>query len=247
MTDPSLVTPSEPPANRRLRVLTLVDGMGMQGGGESLAREITLRLDPQRFEPTFCVSRWDPEAFGDEAADAAIGELHQNGVAFLGLQRAGRPAVRAWAPLVSALRTQPFDVLHSHKFGSNVWAALLAGVGRVPVFVAHEHTWSFEGRPASRFLDRQLIGRGHHGRRRLERRPREDDQIEGLARRRCCSSRTASPIPCSRPGPGGGRGSWASRRRPLIGAVATIRPQKRLDVLVDAAARLERATLRCAC
>ena len=45
------------------------------------------------------------------------------------------------------LKRERVDVLHTHKFGSNTWGALVAPVARVPVFVAHEHTWSYEGQP----------------------------------------------------------------------------------------------------
>ena len=50
----------------RIRVMTLVDSLGLVGGGESLAREITERLDRERFQATLCVTRaTDP---GERAA-----------------------------------------------------------------------------------------------------------------------------------------------------------------------------------
>src|SRR5205085_180032 len=42
---------------------------------------------------------------------------------------------------------------------SNFWAALLDPVTRVPVVIAHEHSWSFEGEPLRRFIDRNVIAR----------------------------------------------------------------------------------------
>ena len=38
-------------------------------------------------------------------------------------------------------------------------AAPVAPLGRVPVFIAHEHSWAFEGKPWRRLLDRHLIAR----------------------------------------------------------------------------------------
>jgi glycosyltransferase involved in cell wall biosynthesis len=51
------------------------------------------------------------------------------------------------------------DILHAHMHGSNVWAAVLGRALRVPVVIATEHSWSFEGRPLRKALDRHLVGR----------------------------------------------------------------------------------------
>jgi glycosyltransferase involved in cell wall biosynthesis len=238
MTDESLESTPEPPA-RRLRVLTLIDGMGVHGGGESLARQITLRLDRDRFEPTFCVTRWDPTASDNPEA---IAELESAGVGFIGLDRRGR-SLRAWRPLLGAMRRQPFDILHTHKHGSNVWGALFRGVGDVPVFVAHEHTWSFEGRPVRKFLDRHLIGRRADRVVAVSNADRERMiAIEGLDPAKVVMIPNGIPDPVRAPGAG-----VAVRAElgiepdvPVIGTVAAIRPQKRLDVLIDAMARLAR-------
>ena len=143
---------------RRLRVVTLVDGIGLAGGAERLAREVVVRLDPERFEPTLCVSRWSAEREAAAAAAGALAELDDAGVRFLGLHRRAAYDVAAWRPLFSLLRGGGVDVLHAHKFGSNVWAATLGTLARTPAIVAHEHTWSFEGQRLRRVLDRRLIG-----------------------------------------------------------------------------------------
>ena len=57
------------------------------------------------------------------------------------------------------LRPAHTDVLHSHQYGSNGWGAVLSRIARTPVVVAHEHSWSFEGDPLRRFVDRELIAR----------------------------------------------------------------------------------------
>ncbi|MBW8059333.1 MAG: glycosyltransferase family 4 protein [Solirubrobacterales bacterium] len=217
-----------------LRVLTLVDGTG--GGGESVARQIAANLDRSRFESTFCVSRWDPRD-GDEAA---VAELRDAGVQFLGLRRSSRFQLRPWGDLLAYMRRRRIDILHSHKFGSNAWAAALSPFTPAPVFVAHEHTWSFQGRPLRRLLDRELIGRradavvavSREDRRRMH-------AVEGIPLEKIRFIPNGIPAPPP-PDPsvdlraelGIGPG------QPLVGAVATLRAQKALHVLVRAAASL---------
>jgi glycosyltransferase involved in cell wall biosynthesis len=57
------------------------------------------------------------------------------------------------------MREQRFDVVHTHKFGSNFWGMLIGRAARVPVLIAHEHTWSYRGNPLRAFLDGHVIGR----------------------------------------------------------------------------------------
>ena len=143
----------------RARVVTLIDGLGRQGGAEHLALEIAARLDRGRFASTLCVSRWpivyDPQGRGR----AELDHLARAGVCFLPLGRHAKLDVWTWARLARYLRRERVDVLHAHKFGSNVWGTLVGVLARVPVIVAHEHTWSYEGERLRRFLDRELIAR----------------------------------------------------------------------------------------
>ena len=136
--------------------MTLIDIVGIGGGGERLAMEVARRLDPERFGRILCVSRWSADQ-AHPLQRAAVDELRQSGVRFLGLERNSAAAVWSWRPLISLLRQEPVDVLHAHKFGSNVWAAVLGRLVRTPVVIAHEHTWSYEGQPLRRLLDRHLI------------------------------------------------------------------------------------------
>jgi glycosyltransferase involved in cell wall biosynthesis len=63
-----------------------------------------------------------------------------------------------WRPLVQLLRSGRVDIVHAHKFGSNLWAAILKPQGPQPVLIAHEHSWSYEGM-LHRMVDRELIAR----------------------------------------------------------------------------------------
>jgi glycosyltransferase involved in cell wall biosynthesis len=224
--------------DKRLRVLTLVDHLGTSGGGERLAMEISKRLDPERFEAIHCVSRWHPSS--ERPAEAAAAEeLRAAGVRVVGLGRGSTLKVWSWAPLVRMMRRERVDVLHSHKFGSNVWAVVLGRLARVRAIVAHEHTWSYEGQPLRRFLDRRLIAAhsdaflavSHEDRRRMI----EIEHIDP-------EDVTFVPNGIDELPQGDGARVRAelgiAPDDPVIGAVAVLRPQKALHNLVEAAAEL---------
>jgi glycosyltransferase involved in cell wall biosynthesis len=223
----------------RLRVVTLVDSIGLMGGGERLAREIASRLDPERFERTLCVSRWSPQRAEQPGAPAVLAQLERDGVRFLGLRRRASFDLMAWRPLVTYLRRERIDILHAHKFGSNVWAAALRPLARTPVVLAHEHTWSFEGQPIRKFLDRRLIA------------PRVDRilTVSREDRRRMIEIERIDPdrllfVPNGIPAPDTGTGVdlrpelGIPADAPVVGTVCALRPQKALDVLVRAAEQL---------
>jgi glycosyltransferase involved in cell wall biosynthesis len=137
-------------------VLTLTDAIG-HGGAERIAVDLAIRLDPGRFRRTLCVTR--PPAAAADVALADHRRLVEAGVDVLALDRRSRADVRGLSPLIRRLARGRVDVIHAHKFGSNVWAALLGRALRVPVVIAHEHTWSFEGQWLRRQLDRHVVGR----------------------------------------------------------------------------------------
>jgi glycosyltransferase involved in cell wall biosynthesis len=60
---------------------------------------------------------------------------------------------------VRLLRRDDVQVLHSHKFGSNAWAAVVARLAGVPVFVAHEHSWAFRGNRLRSAVTRHVVAR----------------------------------------------------------------------------------------
>jgi glycosyltransferase involved in cell wall biosynthesis len=228
-------------APRPMRVTTLVDRLGTRGGAERLALETVKRLDPNEFARTLCVSRWSQDEARDEAAQAALAELGAAGVRFLPLWRRRKVDVWVWRRLLKHLRTDHVHVLHAHKFGSNIWGTALGRAGRVPVVIAHEHTWSYVGNPLRRLLDRELIARGASTFIAVSR----DDQrkmieVEGIRPERTTFIPNGIPAP---PPPSGKdvRGELGlDADAPLIGSVGFLRPQKAFDVLVEAAAVLAR-------
>ncbi len=106
-----------------------------------------------------CVSRWPPKEGITPDTERVLDELRAADVSLVGLPRRSRGQVGAWRPLMRMLRPAHTDVLHSHQYGSNGWGAVLSRIARTPVVVAHEHSWSFEGDPLRRFVDREIVAR----------------------------------------------------------------------------------------
>ena len=220
-------------SRRRLRVLTLLDTL-RPGGAERLAVTIAARLDPRRFESTVCVSRrlpWSP-----------LSELlEQSGVPVVTLNRTHRGAVWSWAPLVAMLRRRRIDVLHAHMFGSNVWGTIVGRAAGVPIVVAHEHGSRVEGRGFRSAVDRELVARAadvliavsESDRRRLI-------DVEGVSSAKVRIVRNGIP-PLPAPRVDLRRELRVPYGAPVIGALTVLRPEKGLDVLVEAVPRPERA------
>jgi glycosyltransferase involved in cell wall biosynthesis len=224
------------PASRRLRVLTMVDGIGTAGGGEGIARQIAVHLDPDRFEVSFCVTRWVPGP-DDEGP---LAELRQAGVEFQPVRRNGKLDLSPWREVVARARRGGVDVVHTHKIGSNVWGALLTPLMGQPVFVAHEHTWSYEGNPTRVLLDRELISRRADA---FVAVSREDQrrmvEVEGVRPEKTrFIANGIPPFPPPTPGRDVRAELGIPAAAPLVGVVATLRPQKALEVMVRAAAAL---------
>jgi glycosyltransferase involved in cell wall biosynthesis len=217
----------------RLRVLTLIDCPVRIGGAEFLAATISMRLDRRRFEPTLCSTRICP-------GPTFEAELRAAGVRVLSLSRRTRGDVMAWRPLLALLRRERIDILHAHKFGSNVWGTVLGRLAGVPVVIAHEHTWSFKGHALRRLLDRELIARfadvflavSREDRRRMI-------EIEGIDPQRI--RYIPNGIEMQTPSGTDVRAELGiPPTSPVVGSVGVLRPQKALAVLVKAAALLTR-------
>jgi glycosyltransferase involved in cell wall biosynthesis len=212
---------SRPP---RLRVVTLLDTLGM-GGAERMAVAIACLLDPERFESLVCVSRHWHEA--PLAAD-----LSRAGIPVLELNRTRRAAIWDWKPLFRLLRDHPIDVLHAHKFGSNVWCATLGMLARVPVTVAHEH-----GSERDRLhytVDRLLIGRAVDAVVAVsDAERRHMIEAEGIRPEKVHVIRNGIEPP--QPVTADLRDEVGlAADVPVIGSVAMLRPEKALEVLVEA-------------
>ncbi|MGZ4409274.1 MAG: glycosyltransferase family 4 protein, partial [Gaiellaceae bacterium] len=132
------------------------------------------------------------------------------------------------------------------KFGSNVWCALIARLARVPVFVTHEHSWSFTDDRLRVNLDRHVIA------------PRANAMIAVSAvdaQRMIDVERIPqhkirvipNGIPRPRPvDPGALRKELGVEDgTPIVGMIASLRPEKRVDLLLDAVQVIARSQRAC--
>ena len=215
-------------ARRPLRVVTLIDELDEEGGGaERLAVLTTTLLDRDRFVPSMCATR---------ATSRSDPALVESGTPLLVLERRSRASLASWRPLVHLLRSERVDILHAHKFGSNLWASVVGRLAAVPVILAHEHTWSFEGDFGRRLLDRHVIGRLATVVLAVSEQDRERMiSIEHLPPEKVVHLPNGiSPLPES------GQADVRAEvgilpSTPLVVSVSVLRAQKALDVLVRAA------------
>jgi glycosyltransferase involved in cell wall biosynthesis len=224
---------------RRIKVLTLTDQLVALGGGaERVALEIASRLDPARFESVYCASRYS-EGLEIESVQVAERRLDNAGVRYFGLGRRSRADIYRWLLLHRVLRREQVDVLHTHMFGSNAAGTVIGRLARVPVIVAHEHTWSFEGLPVRRLVDREVIGRGSTVFVAVSR----DDQrkmveIEGVNPDKILHIPNGIAAPPPPTGADVRAELGIPAEAPVVGTVSVLRPQKALDVFIRASARL---------
>jgi glycosyltransferase involved in cell wall biosynthesis len=221
------------PQPRRLRVLTLIDRASNQGGAERFAVGLATHLPRERFDAWICSSR-EPDA----ATAAAVAEA---GIPLVTLGRQAKWDVHRMGRFAELLRRERFDVLHAHKFGSNLWGTVIGRACRVPVVIAHEHTWTYEGNPLRVWLDGNVTGRLATRYVAVSAADRERMvNIEGVSRDKV----VVIPATVHIPSPGGG-GNGDVRAElgltadtPMVAVVAVLRPQKALTVLLEAHALL---------
>lgn len=220
-------------AQRRLRVLTIVDCL-MTSGAEILATQIASGLDSDRFESIVCSTR--------PSAPEHVAALRGRGTDVLELGRRSKLDVWRWRPLVRLLRSGRVDIVHAHKFGSNLWAAALSPLADVPVLLAHEHTWSFAGKPLRRIVDRELIARASTAFLAVS----ESDRRKMIEIERIPPEKTRF-IPNGIPDQPPGDGLHARAElgippdAPVVGTVCALRPQKAVEIALAAVARLATA------
>jgi glycosyltransferase involved in cell wall biosynthesis len=216
-------------------VLTLTDSLG-PGGAERVAVELAVRADPTRFQRSLCVTRSEAP---NRTAQDSIGRMQAEGVNVLRMDRRTRADLRAWRPLIGYLRSSRVDILHAHKFGSNVWAAVLGRLLRVPVIVAHEHTWSFEGQPLRKLVDRTIVARGSDvviavseaDRRRMI-------ELVGMPANRVVLIPNGIPTPPPDDGAAIRAELGFGEDVPILALTAVLRDQKAIDVMLKAMAHL---------
>ena len=218
--------------SRPLRVLLLVDRARTVGGAERFVTGLASHLPRHEIEPWVCSTR--------RGQERAVRVLEQAGIRHISLGRTRTWQLHRFLPLISLLRRERFDVLHANMFGSNIWGTLIGRACRVPVVIAHEHTWSFSDNRLRMWIDRHVIGRlstafiavSSADRSRmieLERVPPDKVVVMPYPR-----------LPHEQPAAGGDIRSelGIDRAAPLVAVAAVMRKQKALHVMLDAHALL---------
>ena len=216
----------------RIKILYLIGFLSDNGGAERFALGLATHLPRDRFEPWVCATRG-----AEPLATAALAEA---GIPLIGLGREARWDVHRLGALPGIVRRHRFDVLHSHMFGSNLWGTLVGTACRVPVVIAQEHTWSYEGAPWRVWLDGQVIGR--FATRFVAVSNADAERMVAIEK---VPARKVTVVPTAYvPQADGARDTdlraelGLAPDTPLYGSASNLRPQKALEVLLDAHARL---------
>jgi glycosyltransferase involved in cell wall biosynthesis len=218
----------------RTRILFMIDYATSAGGAERLAVGLATHLPQDRFEPWMCVTR--------SADPVATQALAAAGVRHMTLGRRAKWDVHRLRMLVRLMNTQRFDVLHTHKFGSNLWGSVIGSACRIPAIVAHEHSWSYQGNAPRAWIDGKVIGR-------LATR---FVAVSSADAQRMVSLEKVSPekvvvipngyVPSSAHSDHDVRAELGlAASAPVIAVAAVLRPEKRIDLLLDAHARVRAA------
>jgi glycosyltransferase involved in cell wall biosynthesis len=207
----------------------LVDALYRYGGAERLVAAIASALDRDRYRVTVCATR--------AAGGALAAQLDEAGVEYFALGREHRYDLLPIRELLRFIRSERIDVLHTHKFPSNLLGAVTRPVSRVPVLIAHEHGWSHEGGVRS-FAEGRVIGGAVDA---YVAGTRND--AEHLVEVGVEPSKVVVIPGAYIPRPAGA--STAVRAElglepdtPVVGTIGVLRPEKAFDLLLEAFARL---------
>lgn len=136
---------------RPRRLLILLDHLQNNlGGGERTALRLATDMPARGYDVWMCTTRG--------AQGWPLAALADAGVRHVDATRERRGDLRGLEPLWRTLRDERIDIVHAHMHGSNVWGTVLGRLAGVPLVVAHEHSWPFEGEPVRRVVD-GAIGR----------------------------------------------------------------------------------------
>jgi glycosyltransferase involved in cell wall biosynthesis len=210
----------------------LLDRLTSGGGGaEVFTTGLAAALPRDRFDVRLCVTRY--------AEGFLVDQLRSNEIPLLALgRRSSRDVLPFWR-LRDYLREEGIEVLHTHLFGSNLWGSLVGRSAGVPAVIAHEHTWSYEGQPLRKFLDGRVIGRLANAFIAVSRR----DGERMVALERVPADKVdvipAAFVPRENDPEADLRAELGiSRGARVIGTAVGLRPQKALDVAIDAFSRV---------
>lgn len=216
----------------RPKVLLMVDNLHEHvGGAERFMVGLATHLPPDRFDVRTLTTR--------AARGVLLDMLEAAGIRHVNLGRRNKVDYHRLAGLSRLLRHERIDVLHTHKFGSNVSGVVIGKACRVPVVVAQEHSWSYEGQPLRRLLDGRVVGRLADAFVAVSQADRDCMiSVEGVPAHKTRVI-PAAYVPRAVVSHGDLRAELGLRPgTPLYGIAANLRPEKAIDVLLEAHARV---------
>jgi glycosyltransferase involved in cell wall biosynthesis len=219
--------------NEPIRIVMLIESLDYDpGGAERLVVALATHLPADRFDVTVCTTR--------SVEGELLERVRSAGIRHLALDRRTRLDLLAWRRLIRFLREHRVDVLHAHMWGSNFWGGVIGRVCGVPAVVAHEHSWAYRGKPYRRFLDGYVIGRLVTVFLTVANRDLMVEWEHVPAQKVELMPNPYIPRPPSVDGDLRAElGIGADV--PLVGTAARMRPEKALDVLIDAFAGVSSA------
>jgi glycosyltransferase involved in cell wall biosynthesis len=219
---------------RRIKVLMLIDTL-LAGGAERSLVGLATSLPAERFDVCVCATRRNKGPL--------LEPLLAAGIRYETLDRTGRYDLAPFRRLSRLLREERFDVLHAHKFGSNLWGSIVGRLSRTPVIVAHEHSWAYSGDPVRRILDGRVIGRLADVMVAVSTRDRERmTSVEGVPPGKTVYIPNAFVQRPPAPPDGDLRAELGiAAGAAVVGTLAVLRAEKRLDVMLEAFARVAKA------
>jgi glycosyltransferase involved in cell wall biosynthesis len=196
------------------------------GGAERVAVDLACRVDR---------AAYDPHVVATKRGGPLEEQLVAAGVPCTVLGRRRRTSVR---PTLRALRlARESDLIHSHLFGNNVWGALLAQSTGVPL-LAHEHNRAGRHTRFEPILDRRLIGATAHRILCVSEAVARSLRAEGVEPGRIEIVRNGVRLDRPLPSAVARRELGLSGEVMVVGAVASLRPEKAHDVLLRGFAAL---------
>jgi glycosyltransferase involved in cell wall biosynthesis len=218
--------------------MMLTDSIAI-GGAEKLVVDLAESLDPSRFRTTVCLTRaiTTYDRANQSLSWRRRDQLRAAGVEVLELGRRSRANATAWARLLRFMHTEDVAVIHAHKFGSNFWGAVTGALGRTPVVLAHEHSWSFEGQQMRQLVDRLVISRLADAVIAVSRADRQRMiDVVGIPPERIVFIPNGIPAPVRGDPHAVRRSTGISETAPVLVSVGNLLPAKAYDVMLQALA-----------
>lgn len=135
--------------NSKNKIILLIDRLG-GGGAERVVVEIASHL-PLNFECLVVCTR-------DTGTSSYVDMLVEKGIPIISIGRKSRFDIRGFFVLRNLINTFKPDIIHSHKYGSNVIARITKLTFRkFPILICHEHTWSYNPKERTRIIINKLL------------------------------------------------------------------------------------------